>query len=287
MISQVAEHPHQRRRAREQRQAGRARRGCGRAPARRRAPRLRARSRVQRAGSGVQPSGTASRAPRTPTPPGAAARRAPAARAPARRARGRRDSTSRAREHEQQVGDVHVRAHAVGEHRHAREQDQRRERPGGPPEPLGAEPVHDPPAAPTAPGSRARRSRLSIARGPERRERPRRAAPPAGGAWARSGPRTAGRLRARELSAPGERVQGVVVGEAHAAEHPQQRRPRATIASGAPRRAAKALESGPHDARTLSASSAGRSGTRRPARKSLTRRDRRSAGRASAPQEAG
>ena len=49
-------------------------------------------------------------------------------------------------EHEQQVGEIDVGAHAVGEDGAAGEEDEGGERAGGPPEPLGAELVDGPAA---------------------------------------------------------------------------------------------------------------------------------------------
>ena len=97
---------------------------------------------------------------------GAAGRRARAARARAPRRGGDASRSSSAAQHEQQVGDVHVGAHAVGEHRHAREEEQRGERPGRPAEPLAAEAVDHPAAAPTARGSASATVTSSTARGP-------------------------------------------------------------------------------------------------------------------------
>ena len=99
-------------------------------------------------------------------------------------------------EHEQQVGDVHVRAHAVGEDGHAREQDQRRQSPRGAAEPERAEPVEHPAAGRQR--EEAERDRHVFDRARRRAARaPPRAPPRAGGASARSGSRTAAFRRAR------------------------------------------------------------------------------------------
>ena len=135
-------------------------------------------------------------------------------------------------EDEQQVRQIDVGAHAVGEHFGAGEEDQRGECAGGPAEPFGAEPVDHPAAC----GQREEAERdgdvLDGVR-PERREhqpeqlqeRVRR-----GG----DGHVVGGRAAARELPAPGERVERVVVCEADTGDHAQherahgdrQRRPR-------------------------------------------------------------
>ena len=143
---QVAEDPHQRRSGRHQGQARISSAGepttialpCVRRPG----PRCAAAARP----------GTASRAPRSPRlraqQPGERQQREHRR---AGRAAGA-DSTSSAAEHEQQVRDVDVRAHAVGEHRHARQEEQRRECAGCPPEP-GAPQLRRPPSRTrTAPG---------------------------------------------------------------------------------------------------------------------------------------
>ena len=97
------------------------------------------------------------------------------------------------------------------------------QRPGGPPEPLRAEPVDHP----AAPGQRQEAERhrhaLDGAR-PERGENhAERLDQRVGGGGDRHP--VGGRLPARELPAPGERVERVVVGEADAADHAQQHGP--------------------------------------------------------------
>ena len=101
-------------------------------------------------------------------------------------------------EHEQQVGNVDVRAHAVGEHRHARDQQQCRQRAGGPPEPACGQRVDHP---------GARRQRQERQRDGHVQDRPRdraararrRGSRPADGAWERSGPRRRASSRARAV----------------------------------------------------------------------------------------
>ena len=123
-------------------------------------------------------------------------------------------------EHEQQIGDVDVGAHAVGEDGHAREQDQRRDDPGGAPEPQLGEPVEDARAAGQREQAERDRDVLDRARGQRREHDPERLDQRV----RRGGDRdfVGRRLPARELPAPGERVQRVVVGEADAADQPQR-----------------------------------------------------------------
>ncbi len=123
-------------------------------------------------------------------------------------------------EHEQQVGDVDVGAHAVGEDGDAREEDERGERAGGAAEPFGAEPVDDPAAGGQGEegerdgdgfdGVRAERGEHE-AEGLDER---------VGGGG--DGDVVGGGAAPRELPAPRERVERVVVGEADAGEDAQQ-----------------------------------------------------------------
>ena len=138
-------------------------------------------------------------------------------------ARGRRGLDEQRAQHEQQIGDVDVRAHAVGEHRHARDQQQRGERPGGAPEPACGERV-DHPSARRQRQERERDRHLQDAVRPERSEHD---AEHLDQRMGRGRDRDAvrGRAAARELPAPGERVQRVVVDEPHARDHAQHDRP--------------------------------------------------------------
>ncbi|HXN37513.1 MAG TPA: DNA polymerase III subunit gamma/tau, partial [Solirubrobacteraceae bacterium] len=123
-------------------------------------------------------------------------------------------------EDEQQVGQVDIGAHAVGEHGYAREQDQRGESAGGSPEPIGAEPVDDPAARGQREEAEGDGDVLDAARPewvehhPEQLEQRMRRG--------RDGYAVGRRGAAGELPTPGKRIEGVVVGERDAADEAQQ-----------------------------------------------------------------
>ena len=123
-------------------------------------------------------------------------------------------------QHEHQIGDVDVGAHAVGDHRHARQEQDRGERAGSPPEPLRAEAVEHPPAG----GQRDERQRHDDLDLRVRRERPQDHAEDLEQRVRGRRDRHAvgGRFALGELAAPGERVERVVVGEGDAVDQPQQ-----------------------------------------------------------------
>ena len=135
-----------------------------------------------------------------------------------------RVSTSSAQSNEQQVGDVHVGAHAVGEHRHAREEEQRGERSRSPAEPFAAEAVDDPAACRQREEAERHRDVVGCARAERREHQAERLEQRVRGGRDRDA--VGGGFAARELPAPGERVERVVVGEADARDHPQQQRTR-------------------------------------------------------------
>ena len=128
-------------------------------------------------------------------------------------------------EHEQQVEDVDVGAHAVGEDRHAREQDERRHRPRSAAEPLRSQLVHEPAAS--RHGEEAERDRHLFRRArPQRREHH---AQHLQQRMRSGGDRdvVGGCLPAGQLAAPRQPVERVVVGKAHAADQSQRQRARA------------------------------------------------------------
>ncbi len=205
---EIADHPDQRRRGREQRQR------CQLA--------ARARVRAARVEHQIQPVQAGER-PRLGTKQSGECEQREHRRAGRRTLLGAAARLEQhGAEHEQQVRHIDIRAHAVGQDRHARQQHERRQRTGGATEPQRRQPVEDPATG----GQREERQRHGDALDRMRRERREHDAERLDERMrCRRDRDFVGRsLPARELSAPGQRVERVVVGEADAADQPQHDR---------------------------------------------------------------